>query len=227
MANKRDRADGELSPPNPPQPPSKQKKTIHSLSSPLPPPSPPQRHPPDRKVHKIGKYREPCTAAGLIYYTIIDNSYYFLLQHNITKQRYEDFGGKAEHKDKTPYSTAVREAVEETNASIFTGITKSKTSFDKKKNTEIWRHHQNYHKHKKLCYSQYMPESKYMLYITYLPPRLARLLIPERFGKTELEENVKRDIVGMTKEKLIKVIQERRCNPRLYNLPNLLKRIKS
>lgn len=228
MADKRDRSDEEISSRSSLKSSSKRKKTEHAPPPPPPPfvPSPPPKPPQNRKVHKVGRYNEPCTAAGIIYYTIVDNEVYFMLQHNITKHRYEDFGGKAEHKDKTAYGTAVREAVEETNASIFTGITKSKVSFEKKKNTEIWRHHQNFNKYRKLCYSQYIPESKYMLYITYLPPRLAKHLTPNRFGTKEFEEDVRRNIVGFTKKRLIKVIEERRCNPRLYYLPNLLRRIK-
>lgn len=180
---------------------------------------------PRRMIHFIGKKYKPCTAAGVLFYTVIKKEIYFLLQYNKVHHYYEDFGGKAEFSDKTPYHTAVREAVEETNASIFTGHSKNINEYRRTKRRELHMYHKNYYKHKTKCFSVYVPWGKYMLYLNYTEPELSKKLTPTRFGTHEFEENVSRDIVGLSKNKLLDLIKSRRCNPRLDILPSIIKRI--
>lgn len=178
-----------------------------------------------RKIHYVGKYNRPCTASGIIFYTDIDNYYYYLLQRNHKTGFYEDFGGKAEWSDKSPFQTAVREAVEETNASIFSGTYDTKSKYISAKKKEAWNYHHNYIKNKERCYLMYVPDSKYTLYLIYIPPELAVKLVPNRFGMFEFEENNRRDVFGVTEQRLIELICTGKCNPRLRNLPQFLRHI--
>lgn len=88
-----------------------------------------------RYVHKYEGHI--ISAAGIVpycYYKGVDK-FYFLMQVRDGKYL-EDFGGKADHGDKAPLMTAIRECVEESNASLFKGKCKDVEEYKKRKNGE-------------------------------------------------------------------------------------------
>lgn len=174
-----------------------------------------------RKCFLVGKWDRPCTAAGCLFYTIAaDGKAYFLLQYSHKSRFYEDFGGKVEHTDKSPLQTAIREAVEETNASIFNNTPTSK-AFKKNMKREIHAQYVNFNKHKNRCFSTYYDVGKYKLHLIFLPLKITKKLVPKRFGTHEFHENTRRDIKALSKDVLLKHISDRKCNPRLCCIFNI------
>ena len=88
-----------------------------------------------RYVHKYKGY--VISAAGVVPYCYCkgENRFYFLMQ--VRDGSYlEDFGGKADDGDKAPLMTAIRECVEESNASLFEGKCKNIDEYKKRMNNE-------------------------------------------------------------------------------------------
>ncbi len=82
--------------------------------------------------------RRPITAAGILFKKIVNNEKYILLmKYRSEKHNYlDDFGGRTEEKDITPFDTAIRETLEESNniinATKYIREGKYKTYYDKK-----------------------------------------------------------------------------------------------
>jgi hypothetical protein len=162
---------------------------------------------------------ETITSAGVIPYTIVDGEYYFMLQYSYKRKWYEDFGGKAEHIDKSSLDTAFRELVEETNASIFNDKSESKEDYLLCKENELELHWKNYNNNishvSHRSYNYYNKFCKYKLYFVHIPEHIARNAIPSKFGDQEYEQNKHRIVTGVDFRKLKQIIMTKQINPRI------------
>ena len=95
-----------------------------------------------RKFFRLKPQNFKIYAAGLLIYNKQKDS--FLLQYNINKNRWDDFGGKVSFNDKTVLHTIIRETLEESNGLL--ANENNPIKFDK-------------------CKYYYIPESKYLLAI--------------------------------------------------------------
>lgn len=155
-----------------------------------------------------------CSAAGIIPYTEIEGVRYFMMQYNYSKHWYEDFGGKVDKFDSDIFETAVRETVEETNASVFTGKSETKDDYLATRINEFYNYYLNYNSEK--TFVIYDKSCKYTFFLYYQKPTIfMKHLLPNRFGPVEFQENKKRDIVCVTHQKLNELIKRKRTNPRL------------
>ena len=116
----------------------------------------------------------PVRAAGILLWTKYDNRTMWLL--NKCHRNFEDLGGKTDVCDRTPLDTAIREACEETNNSIFSNKHTFKECADM-----LYEHAID------SMDVQYNDRSKYLLFRVHVHPSILSLDM-RRFGRTEKTE---------------------------------------
>ena len=132
-------------------------------------------------------------ASGMIPFCKKGKKIFLLVQ--IKDGMIEDFGGVADRIDAHPIDTAIRETVEESNASIFGRPCRSRAQY--------WRDWRN--ERKKLIYHvnlvwfrgvyEYLfPDFKYALYLVKFNSKQLKKISPEKFGEREFHDNIKRKV---------------------------------
>jgi hypothetical protein len=116
----------------------------------------------------------PVRAAGILLWTQDGHKTLCLL--NKCNRKFEDLGGKTDVGDTTPLDTAIREACEETNNSIFS----NKHTF-KECAAMLYEHAVD------SMDAQYNDRSKYLLFRVYVHPSILSMDM-RRFGRTEKTE---------------------------------------
>lgn len=141
------------------------------------------------------------TAAGVLIYKFVKNSMHILMAD--TRGTFEDLGGRADKKDKDIYSTAAREANEESN-----NILNKRKLKNRIKNAPY----------------VYLEKSKYVVYFIKANEEEENL-IESDFGDIEIHDNIKRKIRWFPVEKIIfEKLHFRIKNKRVFDM---LKSIKS
>lgn len=116
----------------------------------------------------------PVRAAGILLWTRDGNKILRLL--NKCNRKFEDLGGKTDVRDKTALDTAIREACEETNNSIFSRNHSFKECADM-----LYKHAMD------SIDVQYNDRSKYLMFRVYVDPSILSIDM-RRFGRTEKTE---------------------------------------
>lgn len=104
-----------------------------------------------------------------------------LLQKIEGRDFWEDFGGKTDKEDESIIKTAFREGSEESNKILNTEFLEELINLNKKK-----------------CY-YLLQNNTYFLYVIYVPRIVKDILIPEKFGDTELHDGIKRKVEWVDK----------------------------
>ena len=117
---------------------------------------------------------KPVRAAGILLWTQDGSKTLRLL--NKCNRKFEDLGGKTDVGDRTPLDTAIREACEETNNSIFSNRHSFKECADM-----LYKHALDSPD------IQYSDCSKYLLFRVYVHPSILSMDM-RRFGRTEKTE---------------------------------------
>ncbi len=149
-------------------------------------------------------------ASGILFYTIKNGKKYFLMTE--TNDLLSDIGGKIEENDLTILDIAIREFCEEINASLFEKV---ENNF-KEKTLELMNYLRS---NIKIDIEYYIPKSKYIIFIAYLPPEIMDLHNSDKnfFGNFEIAENRFRNIFWINKNKIFKYKKNNRIHPRLWN----------
>lgn len=152
-------------------------------------------------------------SAGVLPYTVDSkDTYYFLFQrltNDTRKWTYEDFGGKSMAGDTSISAVAFRECHEETNyRDTFTPAFLESQLQDKR--SVIYR----------------ISESKYLLYLIYVPPELKDTMNLEQFGTSNNDEQQR--VLEWISYKSLMEIDDKDMHPRFIpsdfkcNLPLIL-----
>jgi len=155
-------------------------------------------------------FNKPVKASGILFYTIKNKKKYFLMTE--TNNLLSDIGGKIEENDSNILDIAIREFCEEINASLFEKVENN----IKEKTLELINYLKNNIKIEK---EYYIPKSKYMIFIAYLPPEIMDLHNTDLnfFGNLEIAENRVRNIFWKNKNKILEYKTHNRVHPRLWN----------
>jgi len=156
-------------------------------------------------------FNKQVKASGILFYTIKNDQKYFLMTE--TNNLLSDIGGKIEENDLTILDIAIREFCEEINASLFEKVENNNI---KEKILELI----NYLKiNIKIEKEYYIPKSKYLIFIAYLPPEIMDLHNTDSnfFGNLEIAENRIRNIFWINKNKIFEYKTQNRVHPRLWN----------
>lgn len=150
-----------------------------------------------RPLFKVGPYKY--VSAGIIPYTIKDGQTFFLLQAVMGRGwDWEDFGGKSDIVDTSIADVAIRECLEELNHEVTREFLISCVSHEKTIVCPI-------------------PDSKYMLYLMYIPPEHMDFFTTERFGDLEKLHRIKRTVHWVAKESLHELTRRGVLNPRIQS----------
>lgn len=155
-------------------------------------------------------FNKQVKASGILFYTIKNGEKYFLMTE--TNNLLSDIGGKIEENDLTILDIAIREFCEEINASFFQKVENN----IKEKILELINYLKNNIKIKK---EYYIPKSKYIIFISYLPSCIMDLHNSDNnfFGNTEIAENRIRNIFWININKINEYKIQNRVHPRLWN----------
>lgn len=148
---------------------------------------------------------KPITAGGVLIYKFNKNNEMKLLLID-SRDKYEDFGGRVDSKDRSIYSTVSREAFEESNELL------DKQSIRSRIKTAPY---------------VYIKIAKYIVYIIEATETEAQLTMSD-FGTKEIYEDINRKVKWISLEKFLEPeMQKQRINWRLthYNIASELKNI--
>ena len=104
-----------------------------------------------------------------------------LLQKIDGRDFWEDFGGKTDKSDESIIDTAFRECDEESNNVLNRKFLEELIKLNKRK-----------------CY-YLLQNNNYFIYVIYVPRLIKEKLISEKFGDTELHDNIKRKVEWVDK----------------------------
>jgi 8-oxo-dGTP pyrophosphatase MutT (NUDIX family) len=155
-------------------------------------------------------FNKQVKASGILFYTIKNDEKYYLMTE--TNNLLSDIGGKIEQTDLNILDIAIREFCEEINASLFEKVENN----IKEKTLELI----NYLKiNIKIEKEYYIPKSKYLIFIAYLPSEIMDLHNTDSnfFGNLEIAENRIRNIFWINKNKIFEYKTQNRVHPRLWN----------
>ena len=177
--------------------------------------------PSKRTVYKAGKHT--ITAAGVVFYTRSGDKMHLLLQdYKDSNLGFQDFGGCMEPDDINPFMTALRETVEECNASIFNDKCTTKDEYLAKRDNEIlmFESYVKQTRFKGYIRSYVISDLKYMLFLVHLDGKFSKKLTPQKFGDYEFHEGHKRTVQWVCADDII--LGNCKLHPRLYSLPEIL-----
>ena len=145
--------------------------------------------------------------SGIIIYTFHNSHPYFFVQivkHSLSNNTHvwkvEDFGGSKDFLE-TPYHTAVREFVEETNGEFRLTTT---SSVDEIRNILRKNSHQ-----------YILINGRYYLFLCYVPTEFMTQIDCERFGNMEKTDELERYCVWLSLNQFKRYIRQGSCHPRL------------
>jgi hypothetical protein len=168
--------------------------------------------------------KKPILAGGIILINKDkDDNYIFLQQQsNIEKkynnQKLSDFGGKTEFSDKSIADTITREFNEETNYEFYIKNSRIKkgTSISDKEFIHNANEYVKKHVLSHIVKSIYVPKSKYLLFICYLPDRWKNK--DYNFGEYESTDKIEREALWISIEQFFgKYFKDKMIHPRLWN----------
>lgn len=145
--------------------------------------------------YTINQRKYPIRAGGVMFYKKNDDNIELLMIHNQERNRYEDFGGCTDEKDKSIEETIAREAEEESNK-VF------------KKNDIIQR--------LRFARSAYCNSSKYLMYFVQVN-NIEAEFTSNQFGDKETHDNISRTIDWYPLEDVLKEDFIQNLNPRVNN----------
>jgi hypothetical protein len=149
------------------------------------------------------KTKQEIKAGGVILYkkNKTGQTIFYLQSRLISdKKIVEDFGGKIEKSDLNIYYTIARELGEETNYAC---------------NIDNYLQFITTNTH-----SLYIPRAKYLLLFCDLENKKINL---QKSGEKEKHTGIDRTIIALDKENLLKRIENKFVNPRLYSIYNFVK----
>ncbi len=167
------------------------------------------------------------SAAGIVPYCYCkgEDRLYFLMQ--VRDGNYlEDFGGKADHGDKAPLMTAIRECVEESNASLFEGKCKDISEYKKRMNRECKSFVNHIKNQLDTCengresvYEHLIPQFKYALYFVRFSKKfMKKTNDSDLFGNCEFHDGFERKVIWIGED----VVGNYVLHPRLRDFERLV-----
>lgn len=145
--------------------------------------------------YTINQRKYPIRAGGVMFYKKNDDNIELLMIHNQDRNRYEDFGGCTDEKDKSIEETIAREVEEESNG-VF------------KKNDIIQR--------LRFARRAYCNSSKYLMYFVQVN-NIEAEFTSNQFGDKETHDNISRTINWYPLEDVLKADFIQNLNPRVNN----------
>lgn len=145
--------------------------------------------------YTINQRKYPIRAGGVMFYKKNDDNIELLMIHNQDRNRYEDFGGCTDEKDKSIEETIAREVDEESNG-VF------------KKNDIIQR--------LRFARRAYCNSSKYLMYFVQVN-NIEAVFTSNKFGNKETHDNISRTINWYPLEDVLTEDFIKNLNPRVNN----------